>query len=141
MEHKALKNTNFIYKLKKINIEADCEHVVALLGLVLLLHVELAEEVEGDDGVDVDDDGEQHDGEDELLAVVGDGLQDGPQGLEAHGHVQQVGGEEEVVEVAQDGKDEVPERVEERVVGYRDARLPDLVAPVDVHNAGIGHLF
>ena len=44
------------------------EHVVALLvDLFLLLgDVELPEEVEGDDGVDVDDDGEQPHGEHEL---------------------------------------------------------------------------
>ena len=48
-----------------------CEHVVALLvDLFLLLgDVELPEEVEGDDGVDVDDDGEQPHGEHELREV------------------------------------------------------------------------
>lgn len=65
-----------------------------------------------------------------------DGLQDGAQRLEAHGHVQQVGGEEEVVEVAHHREAEVPQRVQERVVRDRHARLPHLVAPVDVHDAG-----
>ena len=48
-----------------------CEHVVALLvDLFLLLgDVELPEEVEGDDGVDVDDDGEQPHREHELKEV------------------------------------------------------------------------
>lgn len=54
---------------------------------VLLLDVELAEEVESDDGVDVDYDREEHDGEDELFAVVSNGLQDRSQSLEADGDV------------------------------------------------------
>ena len=47
------------------------EHVVALLVDLLLLlgNVELPEEVEGDDGVDVDDDGEQPHGEHELQEI------------------------------------------------------------------------
>ena len=37
-------------------------------------NVELSEEVEGDDRVDVNYDGQQHDGQDQLLAIVSDGL-------------------------------------------------------------------
>ena len=48
------------------------QHVVtfAVDVVVLLLDVELAEEVEGNDGVDVHDDGEQHEGQHQLLSVV-----------------------------------------------------------------------
>ena len=44
------------------------EHVVTLLVNFFLLFrdVKLPEEVEGDDRVDVDDDGQQHHGEDQL---------------------------------------------------------------------------
>ena len=100
------------HALVEVEDEAG-EHVVALLvdDLLLLRDVELAEEVEGHHGVDVYDDGEQHDGENELLAVVRDGLQDDPEGGHAEGYVEQVGGEEEVVEVAQQGEDEVPQLV------------------------------
>ena len=85
------------------------EHVMTLLVdfLFLLRDVELPEEVERDDGVDVDDDGQQHHGQDELLAVVRDGLQDDAQGGDTDGDVEQVRGEEEVVVVAQDGEDQV----------------------------------
>merc|ERR1711997_423065 len=54
--------------------------LVGVLPLLPLRHVELAEEVEGEDGVDVADDGEEPHGEDQLLAVVGDGLEDDPEG-------------------------------------------------------------
>ena len=48
--------------------ESDREHVVALLvdDIVLFGHVELPEEVEGDDGVEVHRDGQQHHGQDQL---------------------------------------------------------------------------
>ena len=106
-----------------------CEHVVTLgVGLALLLfrHVELAEEVEGDDRVHVADDGQQANSEDELLPVVGDGLQDDPEGRHAYGDVDQVGGKEEVVVVAEDGEDEVPELVLERVVREGYSSFPNL---------------
>jgi hypothetical protein len=50
----------------------DREHVVTLLVDLLLLFgdVELAEEVERDDRVDVDDDGQQHHGEHELVSIL-----------------------------------------------------------------------
>ena len=115
-------------KQKEVEDKA-CEHVVALgvrLALLLLRHVELAEEVEGDDRVHVADDGQQADGEDELLPVVGDGLQDDPEGRHAYGDVDQVGGKEEVVVVAEDGEDEVPELVLERVVREGYSSFPNL---------------
>ncbi len=37
--------------------------------LLLFRDVELPEEVEGDDGVDVDDDGQQHDSQHELESI------------------------------------------------------------------------
>ena len=91
------------------------EHVVTFLVdfVFFLLDVKFTEEVEGDDGVDVDDDGQQHDGQDELLAVVRDGLEDDAQGRDTDGHVEQVGSEEEVVVVAQDGEDKVQQLVDE----------------------------
>ena len=93
----------------------DREHVVALLVDLLLLlgDVELPEEVEGDDGVDVDDDGEQPDREHELLAVVRDGLEDDPEGGDPNRDVDEVRREEEVVAVAEDGEDKVPQQVQE----------------------------
>ena len=105
------------------------QHVMALgvrLPLLLLRHIELAEEVEGDDRVHVADDGQQADGEDELLPIVGDGLQDDPEGWHAYGHVDEVGGKEEVVVVAKDGEDEVPQLVLERVVREGDPSFPNL---------------
>ena len=81
--------------------------------LLLFGDVKLPEEVERDDGVDVDDDGQQHDGQYELLAVVRDGLEDDAQGRDTDGHVEQVGSEEEVVVVAQDGEDKVQQLVDE----------------------------
>ena len=104
------------------------QHVVtfAVDVVVLLLDVELAEEVEGNDGVDVHDDGEQHEGQHQLLSVVRYWLQDGSQRAQQDGDIQQVGAEEEVVEVAQNGEGKVPQRVEERVVCYRHSRLPHL---------------
>ena len=85
--------------------------------LFLLRDVKLPEEIKGDDRVDVDEDGQQHDGQNQLLSVVRDGLQDDAKGGHAHGHVQQVGSEEEVVPVAEKGEDEVPELVLERLYG------------------------
>ena len=70
-------------------------------GFVLLRDVKLPEEVEGNDGVDVDDDGQEHHGQDELLAVVSDGFEDDPQSGDADGDVQQVGSKEEVVVISQ----------------------------------------
>lgn len=54
------------------------QHVMTLLidHFILLRDVELPEEVEGDDGVEVDSDGQQHARQDQLFAVVGDRLQD-----------------------------------------------------------------
>ena len=94
---------------------AHREHVVALLVdfLLLLGDVELPEEVEGDDGVDVYDDGEQPDGEHELLAVVCDGLEDDPESGDPDGDVDEMRREEEVVVVAEDGEDKVPQQVQE----------------------------
>ena len=93
------------------------KHVVALLvrilSLLALCHVKLAEKVEGQDGVDVANDGEQADGEHQLLSVVGDGLQDDSQGGNSHRHVNQVGGKEEVVVVAEHGENKVEQQVEE----------------------------
>lgn len=65
-----------------------------------------------------------------------DGLQNSPERLKSNGDIQQMGGEEEIVEVTHHREGEVPQGVEERVVCDRDASLPDLVAPVDVDNAG-----
>ena len=94
---------------------AHREHVVTLLVdfLLLLGDVELPEEVERDDGVDVDDDGEQSDREHELLAVVRDGLEDDAEGGDPDGDVDEVCREEEVVVVAEDGEDKVPQQVQE----------------------------
>lgn len=64
-----------------------------------------------------------------------DGLQDGSQRLEPNRHVKQMSREEEVVEVSHHREGEVPKRVQERVVGEGDARLPHLVAPVDADDA------
>lgn len=66
------------------------QHVMTLAVdvVVLLLDVELAEEVEGDNRINVHNDGQQHDSEEELLAVVSYGLQDGAQGSHGDGHVQ-----------------------------------------------------
>jgi len=71
--------TTSSYTLVNVEDEAG-QHVVTLPVdvVVFLLDVELAEEVEGDDRVDVHDDGQQHERQDELLAVVGDRLKDGP---------------------------------------------------------------
>lgn len=104
--------------------------------LVLLLHVELSEEVERYDRVNVHDDGQQHDSQHQLLAVVRDRLQDRAQRLKADGHVQQMGGKEEVVEVTENGEGEVPEGVQEGVVCYRNACFPYLIAPVNAENSG-----
>merc|ERR1711997_1380389 len=69
--------------LVEVEHEAGEDVVTLLVGVLPLFplsHVELAEEVEGEDGVDVADDGEEPHGEDQLLAVVGDGLEDDPEG-------------------------------------------------------------
>ena len=93
------------------------EHVVTFLihFVVFFWNVELSEKVESHHRVEVDNDGQQHDGEGQLLAVVRDGFQDDPEGSHSHGHVQQVGGKEEVVVVAQDGEDQVQQLVDERL--------------------------
>lgn len=91
------------------------QHVVALLVnfLFFFRHVELPEEVEGDDGVDVHDNSQEHDGQHQLLAVVSDGLQNDPQGSNTDGNVKQMGSEEEVVVVAKQREDKVPKLVQE----------------------------
>ena len=91
------------------------QHVVALLVdfFLFLGDVELPEEVERDHCVDVDDDGEEHDREHELLAVVSDGLEDDAESSDAHGNVDEVRREEEVVVIAEDREDEVPKQVQE----------------------------
>ncbi len=60
------------------------QHVMAFLinFLILFLHIELSEEVEGNDSVDVHHNCQQQESQDELLAIVCDRLQDGPQCLE-----------------------------------------------------------
>ena len=93
---------------------------------VLFLNVKLAEEVEGDDGVDVTNDCQKTNGEDELFAIVSNGLKDDPESGDANGDVNEVGSEEEVVVVAEDGEDEVPQLVQKRVVCESDPSLPNL---------------
>lgn len=56
-----------------VNVEDETgQHVVTLFidVVILLLDIELSEKVEGDDRVDVDDDGQEHDSQHKLLAVV-----------------------------------------------------------------------
>ena len=101
-------------------------HLVRILSFLALGHVELSEEVEGENRVDVADDGEKPDSEDQLLAVVGDGLQDDPESRNSDGDVDQVSSKEEVVVVAEDGEDEVPELVLERVVREGYSSFPNL---------------
>ena len=101
-------------------------HLVRILSFLALGHVELSEEVEGENRVDVADDGEKPDSEDQLLAVVGDGLQDDPKSRNSDGDVDQVSSKEEVVVVAEDGEDEVPELVLERVVCEGYSSFPNL---------------
>ena len=101
-----------------------------LVDLLLLLRdVELAEEVERDHGVDVDDNGQEHDGQDELFAVVGDGLQDDPESGNTDSNVKKMGSEKEVVPVAEDREEKVPQLVQEwlqdkvkNIVNYGAAR-------------------
>ena len=53
------------------------EHVMAFLICFLsflLKYIKLSEEIEGYDCVDVDNDGQQENGQHELLAVVGNGF-------------------------------------------------------------------
>lgn len=97
-----------------VSVVAYSEQVVAVLfDLVSFLdNIEFSEKVEGNDGVHVDNDGHEHDGKHEILAVVRDWLEDGCQWLDAHGNVEQMKGVEEVVQVAQDGKAKVPEHVQ-----------------------------
>merc|ERR1712106_1318760 len=105
-------------------------HLVGILALLTLSHVEFAEEVESENRVDVANDGEKTDREDELLAVVGDGLQDDPESGNSNGNVDQVSGKEEVVVVSEDGEDKVEDEVEEGAVSDGDSHLPHLVPPV-----------
>ena len=60
--------------------------------------------------------GGQH-GSPHLLAVMGDGGQDGAERFEAHGDVRQVSGEEEVVVVPQDGHCGVPHQIQKGLRG------------------------
>merc|ERR1719239_1110544 len=106
-------------------------HLVGILALLTLGHVELTEEVESENGVDVTDDGEKANSQDQLLAVVGDGLQDDPESGNSNGNVDQMSSEEEVVVVPKDGEDKVEDEVKEGAVSDRDAHLPHLVPPVD----------
>ena len=80
---------------------------MALLIHFILLsrHIKLPEEVEGNDGVDVHHDCQEHDGQDELFSVVGDGLQNDPQSSHANSHIKQMSGKEKVVVIAQQGKE------------------------------------
>lgn len=123
---------NAIY-LVDVEDEAG-QHVVAFAinVVILFLDVKLAEEVEGDDRVDVHYDSQQHDRQEQLLSVVSDGLQDGAEGSHGYGYIQQMGREEEVVEIAQNGEGEVQERVKERVVRNRHAGLPHLCKRVQM---------
>jgi len=93
------------------------EHVVTLLVWILSLftlsHIELTEEVEGEDSVDVADNRQQANSEHQLLAIVGDSLEDDPQGRHTDSNVNQMGSKEEVVVVAKDREDEVEEKIEE----------------------------
>ena len=80
------------------------EHVMALLVRILTLftlsHIELTEEVESQDSVDVADNWKQAHSEHQLLAIVGDSLQDDPQSRDTHSNINQVSSKEEVVVVA-----------------------------------------
>ena len=75
------------------------EHVVTFLVdfVFFLLDVEFTEEVEGDDGVDVHDNSQEHDSQNQLFAVVCDWLQDGLQRWNGYGRIQKVSGEEEIL--------------------------------------------
>ena len=104
------------------------KHVVTFLVdfVFFLLDVEFTEEVEGDDGVDVHDNSQEHDSQNQLFAVVCDWLQDGLQRWNGYGHIQQVSGEEEIIVIAQDREDKVQQRIQKSVVCNGDACLPDL---------------
>jgi hypothetical protein len=123
MEHEALYkiNNSFINKslwnlsyLRSHFSTYGC-HVVTFLVhfIVFPADVELPEEVEGDYGVDVDDDGEQHDCQHQLLSVVRYRLENGLQGWNRHSNIQQMCSKEEVVDVAQDGEAKIPQTVQE----------------------------
>lgn len=61
----------------------------------------------------------------DLLAVVSDGLQDGPQSFETDSDIKQVGGKEEIVEVTQNGENEVPQTVQESLKFAREMLIFD----------------
>ena len=112
-----------------VNVEDEAgQHVVAFAvnTIILLLNVEFSEKVEGDDRVNVYDNDQQHDGQEKLLSVMSDGLQDGPQGSHGHSYIQQMSGKEKVVEIAQNRERKVEERVEERVVCDGHSSFPYL---------------
>jgi hypothetical protein len=81
--------------------------------IVFSADVELSEEVEGDYGVDVDDDCEQHDCQHQLLSVVRYRLENSLQGGNRYSNIQQMSSKEEVVDIAQDGETEIPQTVQE----------------------------
>jgi hypothetical protein len=81
--------------------------------IVFSADVELSEEVEGDYGVDVDDDGEQHDCQHQLLSVMRYRLENSLQGRNRYSNIQQMCSKEKVVDVAQDGEAKIPQTVQE----------------------------
>lgn len=83
--------------------------------VVLFLYVKLPEEIEGDDGVNIHNNSQQHHRQHQLLSVVRYGLQDGTQSLKTDRDVQQVSGEEEIIVIPKDRKGEVPQTVQERL--------------------------
>lgn len=98
---------------------------------ILLLHIKLPKEIESNDGINVYNNRQQHDSQDELLAIVCNRLQDCAQRLESNGNIQQMCGKKEIVEIAKDGKSEIPQRIQERIIRDCNTCFPNLVTPVN----------
>lgn len=81
--------TSSSYALIKMEHET-CEHVVTLFVdfILLFLDVKFTEEIKGNNGVDVDDNCEQHDSQHKLLAVVCYWLQNSSQCLETNSNIE-----------------------------------------------------
>lgn len=94
--------------------------------LFLFGDIEASEEIESNHRVNVHNDGQEHHGENQLLAIVSDGLQDDSQSSHAKSYVQEMSRKEEVIQIAQKWEQEVPKLVLEGLKTENPVKANDL---------------
>ena len=82
------------------------------LFLILSGDIELTEKVEGNDSINVNNNCQQHQGQNQLFSIVGNGLENNFQGSYTNGHIQKMGSKEEVIVVTQNREYEISKLIQ-----------------------------